>query len=130
MEGFLQCIALGLLGALVAIVLRDRAKEQAVLLTIACCGLMFAVAARFLQPVAELLARLRRAGNLDGDMVAILLKTAGVALLTEVGDTVCDDAGEGSLGKMIRVCGGAAALYLALPLLTAVLDLLEQMIGG
>ena len=93
-------------------------------------SLMFAVAARFLQPVAELLARLRRAGNLDGDMVAILLKTAGVALLTEVGDTVCADAGEGSLGKMIRVCGGAAALYLALPLLTAVLDLLEQMIGG
>lgn len=125
----MQCGALGLLGAILAMLLRSHAKEQATLLALAGCCLLVVMAAQLLQPVADFLEQLSRLGKLEEDLVAVLLKTAGVALLTEVADTVCSDAGEAAMGKMIRLCGGAAELYLAMPLFLAVLELLERMIG-
>lgn len=68
----------------------------------------------FLEPVVDFVTELRLLGQLDGATVTILLKTAGVGLLAELAGAVCEDAGEGTLAKMVRLCGSAAALYLAL----------------
>ena len=130
MTGLWQCLALGLTGAVLAVVLKGRSKEQAVLLGIGCCCLMGALAVEFLRPAAELADRLRQIGGLDEDLVTILWKVAGISLVTELAETVCTDAGESALGRMLRLCGAAAALYTALPLFSAVLELLEKLMGG
>ena len=106
MERFLQAAALAMVAAVLAVVLQKQSKEISVLLVMACSAVILALA----------------------DMVTILLKTAGVGLLAELAAAVCEDAGEGTLGKVARLCGSAAALYLALPLLTAVLDMLREML--
>ena len=62
--------------------------------------------------------------------MTILWKVAGISLITELAETVCADAGESALGRMLRLCGAAAALYTALPLFSAVLELLEKLMGG
>ena len=98
MDRFLQAAALAMVGAVLALVVQKQAKE------------------------------LRLLGQLDGATVTILLKTAGVGLLAELAGAVCEDAGEGTLAKMVRLCGSAAALYLALPLFTSVLDMIGDML--
>lgn len=130
MEHFLQAAALAMIGSILAIVLRKQTKELSILLVIACSAAILALGAWFLEPILDFVSRLRLMGELDDGMVAILLKTAGVGLITELACAVCEDAGEATLGKMARVCGSAAALYLALPLLTAVLDMLQAMLEG
>lgn len=119
-----------MVGAVLAVVLQKQAKELSVLLVIGCSALILTLAVWFLEPVVDFVTQLRLLGELDSEMVAILLKTAGVGLLAELAGTVCEDAGEGTLGKMARLCGSAAALYLALPLLTAVLDMVSELLGG
>lgn len=130
MGHFLQAVALSMVGAVLAVVLQKQAKELSVLLVIGCSALILTLAVWFLEPVVDFVTQLRLLGELDSEMVAILLKTAGVGLLAELAGTVCEDAGEGTLGKMARLCGSAAALYLALPLLTAVLDMVSELLGG
>lgn len=128
MGHFLQAAALAMVGAVLAVVLQKQSKEISVLLVIACSAMILALSAWFLEPVVDFIARLRLLGQLDSDMVTILLKTAGIGLIAELAGAVCEDAGEGTLGKMARICGSAAALYLALPLLTSVLDMLSALL--
>ena len=130
MEHFLQAAALALVGAVLALVLQKQSKELAVLLTIGCSAMILTLCARFLEPVVDFVTQLRLLGNLDGEMVSILLKTVGVGILAELAAAVCEDAGEGTLGKMTRICGSAAAIYMALPLMTAVLDMVSGLLEG
>lgn len=127
---FLQAAALAMVGAVLAIVVQKQVKELSILMVIACCAIILALAARFLEPIVDFATELRILGQLDGDMVAILLKAAGVGLIAELASAVCEDAGEGTLGKMVRLCGSAAALYLALPLMTAVLTMIQGLLEG
>lgn len=119
-----------MVGAVLAIVVQKQVKELSILMVIACCAIILALAARFLEPIVDFATELRILGQLDGDMVAILLKTAGVGLIAELASAVCEDAGEGTLGKMVRLCSSAAALYLALPLMTAVLTMIQGLLEG
>ena len=43
---------------------------------------------------------------------------------------MCGDCGEGGVAKMVELCGTVMALYLSAPLVTAVLELLDGLLGG
>ena len=50
-----------------------------------------------------------------------LYKTLGIAIITRVTSEACEDAKEKAFGVYIEVAGAVAALYVSLPLLSAVL---------
>ena len=55
-------------------------------------------------------------------VLAPVVKTVGVAIITRVTVEVCKDAGEGGIAAFVEIAGSAVALYLALPLVRAVLS--------
>jgi stage III sporulation protein AD len=67
---------------------------------------------------------------MEDEIVSPMLKVAGVGLMTQVAAGICQDAGENALGKTVELCGTVLAMYAALPLLLAVLELVESMMGG
>ena len=84
----------------------------------------------FLEPVTALMADLRRLGRLDSEAVEILLKAAGMGLLGELAATLCADAGEGALGKVLHLMTNAAILWLSLPLFRQILTMIEEVLAG
>ena len=130
MTGLWQCLALGLTGAVLAVMLKGRSKEQAVLLGIGCCCLMGALAVEFLRPVGELADRLRQIGGLDENLVTILWKVAGISLVTELAETVCADAGESALASKVELAGKISILVLSLPLFEDIAQTALGLIGG
>ena len=59
----------------------------------------------------------------------VLLKCTGIALVAELAELVCKDAGCASLGQMIRILTGAVIGYLAIPVVKALLDLVCEILG-
>ena len=53
----------------------------------------------------------------------------GVGLISELVAGLCQDAGNGSLGKQVQLLGTAVILRLSLPLLETLLDLMERLLG-
>ena len=51
-----------------------------------------------------------------------------IGLLAETGKNICEDAGEKTIGSALEFSAGIAALYVMLPLLQSVLDLLERIL--
>ena len=49
--------------------------------------------------------------------------------ITMLSATVCTDAGNASLGKMLQILGGAAVLSLSVPMFRALMTMIREMIG-
>lgn len=130
MQEFLQVAVIGVVTVVFAALLKRNSGELAILLTIGACVLMGVLIVRMTEPVLTFLGKLRNLAGLDTELMTPLLKTVGIGLLTQLAASVCTDAGESAIAKLIELCGGVLAIYLALPLLEAVIDLIQSMSGG
>lgn len=130
MEGFFQAAA-GILAALVVwIILSKQSKEFALLLSICACCLVLVVMLRFLEPVLDLLEQLRTLGDLQSEWLSVMLKAVGIGLVVEIGGLICSDAGNGAMAKTLQTLGAAAVLWLSVPLMKSLIELLQQILGG
>ena len=130
MQGLLQATVIGVVTVLLTAMLRRNNKELGILLTLAACLLIGLLLVQLAEPVVEFLSKLRNIAGLDKTLTEPILKTIGIGLVTQIGATVCADAGENAIAKLIEVCGGALALYVSLPLMEAVLSMIDTMSGG
>jgi stage III sporulation protein AD len=130
MDIFVKCAAGVLVAAVLIIALSKQGKEISLLLVIAVCCMVLGAAVSLLQPVVDFVKRLQSIGQLDSDMVTILLKAAGIGLLAEITCLICADSGNTSLGKALQLLATAAILWLSLPLLNELVELIDNILGA
>ncbi|MBQ9761652.1 MAG: hypothetical protein IJV82_01080 [Oscillospiraceae bacterium] len=129
MESYWQGAAGVLIACLLAISLGKQGKDAGLLLALAVCSMVGLLAMSYLKPVIDFLQRLADVSNLQSDMLQILLKAVGIGLVGEFATLICVDAGNGAMGKAVQLLTSAAILWLSLPLLTQLLELLEDVLG-
>ena len=126
----MRCAAGALVSVILILSLRGKNSEYALVVSLACCCMIALSAVNILKPVLEFLDRLRSLGNLDHQMVGILIKIVGIGFLGELSATVCADSGNSAIGKTLQVLAAAVIVYLALPLFTALLELVERIMDS
>ena len=129
MTEYLRLASAALVGLILTLVVGRQSKDLGLLLSLAVCVLLGLGAMEFLEPVTELIAELQRLGELDSGAVSILLKCAGIGILSELAGLLCADAGEGALGRALQLCSNAAILWLSLPLLRQVLTMIGEVLA-
>lgn len=129
MDLFWKTLGAALVSAILTMVLDRQSRDYSILVTVAACGMMAIVAAKFLSPVLDYLGKLETLGDLRSDMLLMLLKIFGIGMSGEMAATVCVDAGNASLGKGIRFLSNAAILYLSIPIYASLTGLLVQILG-
>ena len=130
MELFLQATAGVLVAVILFLVLNSRNKELAILLTLAVCCAMIIAAGQFIEPVMGFLDTLQQTGQLDNGYLSVLLKVVGIGFLSEITALVCADAGNATLGKALQMLGSCVILWLSIPLLNSLLELIRDILGG
>ena len=129
MELFWKAAALALIAGVLSLTLKKQDKEYSLLVSIAACLMVTAITVTYLNPVFSFLKKLETLGDLRADMLSILIKALGVALASEIASMICTDAGNASLTKAIQLLGGAVILYLSVPMFSALLDLIQKIVG-
>ena len=129
MELYFKGAAGILLAAVLSLALQKQEKDLSAVLTAAVIAMAAVLMLRLLEPVTELLRQLEQVGNLRSDALELLLKAAGIGLTAEVAGLVCADAGNAALDKMLRLLGTAAILCLSVPMFTALLECITEMVG-
>ena len=129
MELYFKGAAGILLAAVLGLALQKQEKDLSAVLTAAVIAMAAVLMLRLLEPVTELLRQLEQVGNLRPDALELLLKAAGIGLTAEVAGLVCADAGNAALAKMLRLLGTAAILCLSVPMFTALLECITEMVG-
>ena len=112
METFFK-VSGGILIALVFyLILTKEGKDISLLLTVAVCAMVILAAVQFIKPLITLIEQLQSMGNLDNQMLEILLKSVGIALVSEVVGHICSDAGNGAMAKSVQLFSSGVILYL------------------
>lgn len=127
METVLQIAAVCLVGAVLAAVLRQRSPEAA-LLGLAVCAVVGALLLRGLADVLDMLEDLAAAGGLPPELLAPLVKTLGIALVSRLGTEICRDAGQGAMAAVLETAGAFGAVLVSLPLVRAAWELLRSLV--
>ena len=114
--------AVGVVAALFAVMVRQRAPEMALVLAMAACVLLWNTLP-LLESIRDVMEELASLTEISPALLRPMLQTVGLALVTKLAAALCRDSGEGSLAAFVEVAGAAAAVLVALPLLKMVLQL-------
>ena len=123
MELLVKLAALSLCVSAVALLLRRSDEALALLLPLAAL-----IVALLLPEFAQMQALCSRALALTGLPAALftpLAKVIGISLVTRFSCALCADAGQSALSALLGTAGAVCALVCALPLVSALLDLVE-----
>lgn len=124
----LKVAAAAVTAALCAVVVRKQSPEIALALGIGACALVMLSCSGAFSSVMELADKLAETGGLSARVVEPVMKTAGIAIVTRLAADFCKDAQEGGLASAVELAGTALSLAAALPLMSAVLDVLIQLL--
>ena len=105
-------------------------KDFSALLSIACCCVILFAAISYMKPIIEFIHKLKNLGNFDSDFMRIILKAVGIGMITEITVMICSDSGNASLGKSLQILSSAVILWISLPVLNQLIDLLDQILGA
>lgn len=122
MEVVGKMAALAVAAALCALVVRQSAREVGLVLSLAAGAIILAQALGAVEAIRSLMEELGDRAGLSPAVLDPVLKTVGIAVLTRVAAEVCRDAKESGIAAFVETAGAVMALYVALPLMRAVLD--------
>lgn len=121
MTDILKIAAAAIVAAICAVVVKKQTPELGMVLALTAGVLILSFALNALQSVRELLDALADMAGLEPAVLAPVIKTVGVAIITKVTAEICRDAKESGIASFVETAGAAVALFLALPLVKAVL---------
>ena len=122
MESVVRLAAAAVAAALCAVVVKQHAREVGAVLALAAGALLLGAALGAIEEVRALADELGELIGLSPAVLAPVLKTVGIAILTRIAAELCRDAEEGGIAAAAETAGAAAAVLTALPLLRAVLS--------
>ena len=121
---------IGIVTAVLVTLIRRSNAELALLVSVAACVGMALLTLRLIEPVVSFFEKLEALSGLESELLSPLVKSVGIGVLTQLCAAFCADAGQSALGKLVELSGSILAIYVALPLLEAVLVMIRSMMGG
>ena len=97
MESVVRLAAAAVAAALCAVVVKQHAREVGAVLALAAGALLLGAALGAIEEVRALADELGELIGLSPAVLAPVLKTVGIAILTRIAAELCRDAGEGGI---------------------------------
>lgn len=123
----LKIAAVAILSAICAVVVKKQVQELGLVLALTAGALILSFALSAMEGVRQLMDTLASLAGLSSSVLLPVVKTVGIAIVTRVAAEVCRDAKEGGIAAFVETAGAACALFVALPLLEAVLEVMTEL---
>ena len=124
-----KLVLIALIGSVTTILMRTVRQEYAVLIGIAAAVLLLLGALLRLTGIAETLRRICTEYSVSPAVIGSVLKTLGIAYLTEFGVNVSEDAGQKAIAGGLALGGRILILSCALPSVVMLLETGTALIG-
>ena len=119
---------LGIVGVLLAILLKKEKSEYSMLISLLVCIVIFAFVISKIQVVLLFVERLEAMISIDSSYIALILKMIGIAYAAGFAMDVCKDAGYIAIGNQIETFAKISILVVSLPVLLTFLEVIGNML--
>lgn len=129
-ELLVTAVGLLLCGSLLSAVLRTGRPELAVCLSLLAGVLVVGMLLKELSPLIAALRRMTALGGVGENHLGVVLRGAGICLVTQLASDTCRDAGDTALAGKAELTGRILLLLLAVPLYEEILTLVVGVVTG
>lgn len=130
MNIFLKATAAVLTALILWLYLSKNNRESATLLTLTACAVVMLSAVTLLRPVLDFIDTLQVTGNLDKDLLSVMLKAVGIGMIAEFSVLICKDSGNETMGKALQILSTVVILCISIPVFERLLSLLDNILGS
>ena len=125
----LKIAFIGIGAMMLAVYCKSFKAEYSVLISLAaCCVIMFYVAAKLLQ-ILEVFEYLQTVLPMEKEYLSVLIKMIGITYVAEFASNVCKDGGYQTIASQIEIFGKISVLAVSMPIFSALLNLIQEMLG-
>jgi stage III sporulation protein AD len=129
MEAELIRIAgIGIVGAVLAVVIKENKPEMAVLVGLAFGVMALAVAAGKASAIIGLIDESIKKSGIDSKLIVPVFKVIGLAYITQFSVDACRDAGQQGIASKVEIVGKIMMLAVAVPIATALIGIITTII--
>ena len=129
-ELLVTAVGVLLCGGLLSAVLRTQRPELAVCLSLLAGVLVMGMLLRQVSPLVAALRRMTALGRVGENHLGVVLRGAGICLVTQLAADTCRDAGDSALAGKAELTGRMLLLLLAVPLYEEILSLVVGVVMG
>ena len=130
MGAYFQVVGIVLTAVFLGLALQKQNKESVLLLGICVCVMVLIAAMSYISPVLDFIESLRALSTVGTDVTQIILKAVGIGIVSEIAETICNDSGNSAMGKTIQYVSACAILWLSLPIMKNLLEMIQQILEG
>ncbi|HLS36432.1 MAG TPA: stage III sporulation protein AD [Bacillota bacterium] len=124
----LQIVLFGIVASILYIILKDTNETFAFLIILMTSIIIFLTIIQQIRSVFMFIERIAYQSNVQNIHLQTILKIIGIAYITEIGANMTKDAGLSSVSSKIELAGKIAIILLAIPILTAVIEAILNVI--
>jgi stage III sporulation protein AD len=124
----LQIVGIGLIAAVLSITLKQEKPEMALFIGIAAGTLILLLLIGEIREIVIFIQRIAARSNVDFMYLSTILKVIGIAYIAEFGSQICKDAGENAIASKIELGGKLIILILTIPILTALIEVITDIL--
>ena len=128
MEVFLRVAAVCVVGAVLAVFLKNDSPELGLLLALAVCAVVMIAMTGPIKDILDMLRQMMARSGIGAEVFEPLVKIVGIALICRIGTELCRDAGQGAMASLVEMGGAFGAILMAVPLFRAVWEILQSML--
>ena len=124
----IRIVGIGILISFIIVVVKQIKPELAVATLVAGGVVMLLFVMQFFTDIFAVINQIVERTGIDQGLFAIVLKIVAVGYLVEFGANVCVDSGNPSIADKVILGGKVLVLIMALPIITALLDIVIGLI--
>lgn len=124
-----KIVALALTGVILASLMKSVNKEISIYIILATVIILFLTIIDTLTEVFTFLENIYNNVTYGKTFFPVILKVLAVAYITDFTAQLCKDAGEGTIGSKVELAGKVIIFYLAIPILSAILELIQSLLS-
>ncbi len=126
----MEAAVIGITGVMLALQIKHTKPEYAVYLSVATGVLLLLMAAQRLEIVLESVRRIQDSISIQAAYIQVLLKMIGITYISEFAADICRDAGYAAIAGQIGIFAKLSILAISMPIVTALLDTVQNFLGG
>jgi stage III sporulation protein AD len=128
MKEFCLIIAVCILACFCCILLKKYLKEQALILSCTVCTVILLKLLSEITPFIGNINDFFSILNIDKYYSDILLKSLGICYLSKLGENICKDCGENTIGMVIQLASKISLSLITLPIFKDVINILIEVL--
>ncbi|WP_264755151.1 stage III sporulation protein AD [Bacillus solitudinis] len=124
----IQIVGLGLIATFLALVVKEQKPIFAFLLTVFVGIFIFIFLIDEIAKIIKMLEEIAKSANMNMMYFQTILKIIGIAYIAEFGAQIAKDAGQAAISSKIELAGKVLILVMAIPILTAVIEMVLSLL--